>query len=65
MHPVSVVSTKTLNASTVRWLAPKKYTSGATSGITYDVTGPTEEAVINLSWEGGKPFDERLAGGGD
>jgi hypothetical protein len=64
-HPVTVTSIKMLSANTVRWLAPKKYTSADTSGLQFEITGPTDSAEINLSWEGGKPFDERIAGGGD
>jgi hypothetical protein len=64
-HPVTVTGTKFINQQTVRWFAPKKYASGLTSGLTLDVSGPTEDAVVSLSWEGGKPFDERIVGGGD
>lgn len=64
-HPITVTASKFINPQTVRWFAPKKYASGATSGLTIDITGPTDDAVVNLSWEGGKPFDERIVGGGD
>jgi hypothetical protein len=64
-HLVTVTGSKWINRQTVRWFAPKKYASGAKSGLTIDVSGPTDSAVIQLSWEGGKPFDERIVGGGD
>jgi hypothetical protein len=64
-HPVTVLGSKPVNQQTIRWYAPKKYANGATSGLTLDVSEPTEEAELKLSWEGGKPFDERIAGGGD
>lgn len=64
-HPVSVNASKMINQQTMRWYAPKKYAGADTSGLEFEVTEPTDEAEIKLSWEGGKPFDERIAGGGD
>ena len=64
-HPVTVTGSKLLNSQTMRWYAPKKYASGESSGLTLDISEPTDAAEINLSWEGGKPFDERIIGGGD
>jgi hypothetical protein len=64
-HPVSVNASKMVNMQTMRWFAPKKYAGANTSGLEFDVTGPTDAAEIQLSWEGGKPFDERIVGGGD
>lgn len=65
VHPVSVNASKLLNPRTLRWNAPKKYHSPFTSGITFDVNEPTESAEINLSWDGAKPFNEQILGGGD
>jgi hypothetical protein len=64
-HPVTVTSMKMLNANTVRWLAPKKYAGGDTTDLRIDVSEATDSAEINLTWAGGKPFEERLVGGGD
>jgi hypothetical protein len=61
-HMVSVNGSKLVNPRTVRWLAPKKYASADTSQLVYDVSGPTDQATIELSWNGGKPFDERIVG---
>jgi hypothetical protein len=30
--------------------------------LTIDIDGPTDALVINLSWDGGKPFIENAAG---
>ena len=52
----------------VEWLAPKKYWSPATSGLTAKIDGPTDSLVIELTWNGGKPFFEqaiRVDEGGD
>lgn len=40
------------------WHAPKKYASYETSGLTVDVTEPTDSQKIELSWDGGAPFIE-------
>ena len=62
-HPVSVIAAKEINRRTRRWYAPKKYASAATSELTLEVTEPTESAEVHLTWDGGKPFDERIEGG--
>jgi hypothetical protein len=49
-----------LGASANRWHAPKKYIDHATSGLTVEISEPTDSLVINLSWDGGKPFVERF-----
>ncbi len=64
-HTVAVTGAKLVNPKTMRWLAPKKFADAATSGLTLEVTEPTKEAQINLSWGGGKPFNETILGGGD
>ncbi len=64
-HSVSVTASKQMNQQTMRWYAPKKYAAGETSGLTLEISEPTDSAEVNLSWEGGKPFDERILGGGD
>jgi hypothetical protein len=64
-HPVSIDSSKVVNRRTLRWLAPKKYASAATSELVFDVQGPIDDAEIQLSWDGGKPFDEKILGSGD
>jgi hypothetical protein len=64
-HPVSVNASKLINQQTMRWFAPKKYAGADTSGLEYEITGPTEDLQIQLTWGGGKPFNERIQGGGD
>ena len=63
-HPVSVSGTELINNTTQRWYAPKKYAQPSTSGLEFVVTDETDEANIDLTWAGGKPFDERIIGGG-
>jgi hypothetical protein len=44
----------------VEWLAPKKYWSPTTSGLTVTIDRPTDSLAIELTWGGGKPFFEKL-----
>jgi hypothetical protein len=60
-HRIEVAANETLSATKVRWHAPKKYNDFATSGLEQDITEPTDSVVINLSWQGGKPFVETVA----
>jgi hypothetical protein len=61
-HKVTVSAVEALSSSKQKWHAPKKYTEVDTSGLTIDITEPTDDLVINLSWDGGKPFIENAAG---
>jgi len=62
-HPVSVHSGEFLDPSHKLWRVPKKYASLTTSGLSVSVDGPTDAIVVNLSWDGGKPFVETIQGG--
>lgn len=62
-HPVSVHSGEFLDPTHKRWNIPKKYANLSTSGLDVTIDGPTDSVVINLSWEGGKPFVETIHGG--
>jgi len=55
-HPFAVVAHETLGPSSTKWHAPKKYASTETSGLTMTVEKATNDIVVNLSWDGGKPF---------
>ncbi|MEZ6056116.1 MAG: hypothetical protein R3C01_05360 [Planctomycetaceae bacterium] len=62
-HKVAVVGLENVSANVQRWHAPKKYMEAETSGLTVtipDNAEKTEPITINLSWEGGKTFDEKL-----
>ena len=60
VHRVAVNSAEWLNAKERKWHAPPKYFRYRTSGITQEITGPTDSLVVNLTWDGGKPFVERV-----
>jgi hypothetical protein len=58
VHRVEVSACEGLSATKFRWHAPKKYAAYSTSGLQQEVIGPADNLVINLTWGGGKPFDE-------
>lgn len=64
-HAVTVIALEPINAQTQKWHAPKKYAAVATSGLEIDASEPTDAAEINLSWDSGAPFIERIEGNGD
>jgi len=63
-HRVEVVANEALSFTEIRWFAPKKYANFAESGLEIEIHEPTDSLVINLTWDGGKPFVERVAAGG-
>jgi hypothetical protein len=57
-HNIEVGASERVKPTLIRWHAPKKYQDQATSGLSKEITGPTEDLTIELTWSGGKPFDE-------
>jgi hypothetical protein len=66
MHRIEVVANERVSSTQMRWYAPKKYADVNQSGLQQEITGPTDAVVINLKWDGGKPFIEvdGVGGGG-
>ncbi len=64
-HAVSVNSAEVLGPTSTRWHAPKKYRNAGNSGLVVSVDEAMDPVQIQLSWDGGKPFIERVEGGGD
>jgi hypothetical protein len=58
-HRVSVTAVEQPDPSTMKWLAPKKYSDPNRSGLRYTIDQATEDLKIELTWNGGKPFVER------
>jgi len=56
----SEVLSTTNTVTKLKWHAPKKYASAATSGLTETISEPRKDLMINLSWDGGKPFVETI-----
>jgi hypothetical protein len=60
-HQISVAASEYVSASQTRWHAPKKYADYNASGLHWDIDGPTDSVVLNLTWAGdshGKPYIE-------
>lgn len=60
-HKVAIVANEPQGSGAQMWHAPMKYRDFLTSGLTLTVDGPTEDAKVELSWNGGKPFVEKFA----
>jgi hypothetical protein len=60
VHRVEVDASEQISSTQKKWHAPKKYFRYTSSGIEQEITGPTDSLVINLTWNGGKPFVERI-----
>lgn len=50
-HRVEVAATETLNDMSIRWYAPEKYANFQTSGLVFEITGPTHDLLIELDHE--------------
>ncbi|MBN2578519.1 MAG: hypothetical protein JXB10_05960 [Pirellulales bacterium] len=60
-HRVQVVANKNISPTALKWYAPKKYMSTATSGLEIEVVGPRDDVEIHLTWKGSnhdRPFVE-------
>ncbi len=60
VHKVEVNGAEYLSSTEVLWHAPKKYSSFRFSPLTQEITDANDSLVINLSWDGGKPFKEKV-----
>jgi hypothetical protein len=58
-HKVTVMASEQLSERSARWHAPKKYANLGATDLTVTIDGPTDDLVINLTWNGGKPFVEK------
>ncbi|MEM8945388.1 MAG: hypothetical protein AAGD11_09405 [Planctomycetota bacterium] len=55
-HRVMVAAKEVISESKVKWLAPPKYADLRNSGLSFEITEPTDDLTIELTWDGGKPF---------
>lgn len=61
-HRIEVSANQPLSDTKIRWLAPKKYASFKTSELVEKITDATDSLVIELTWDGGKPYVEVKGG---
>jgi len=59
-HRVEISASEMVSGG-MRWHAPKKYNRYGTSGLEVEITGPTDDVEIKLTWDGGQPFTEPTA----
>ena len=59
-HRVAIQSNEHIGERDTRWLAPKKYKDPAASGLTVTIDKPINDLTINITWDGKKPFVERM-----
>lgn len=61
-HQVAVIAKKELSSTSQMWYAPKAYRTIDSSGLVVNITGPTNDLKIELTWGGGEkgPFLDRF-----
>jgi hypothetical protein len=59
-YRVKVSGVEFLSETSQKWHAPKKYADERTSGFEFDIQEPTDSILLELTWNGGKPFIERF-----
>lgn len=62
---IEVIASEQIGANGYRWHAPQKYASYLASGLERDITQPTNDLQLTLSWEGKKPFTVQGPAGDD
>jgi hypothetical protein len=60
VHRIEVDGAELISSRERKWHAPKKYVRFKTSGLEQEITESTDSLTINLTWDGGKPFVERV-----
>ena len=55
-HRVMISAKEMISESKVKWLAPPKYADFRNSELSFEITEPTDDLTIELTWDGGKPF---------
>jgi hypothetical protein len=64
-HRVAVFANEALDEHRTHWHAPPKYASMTNSGLEQQIADPNQSLVIQLTWDGKKPFTEVDSGGGE
>ena len=58
VHRVEINGMESLGENAARWHAPKRYADRKSSGLSVEIDGPRNDVLLQLRWDGGKPFDE-------
>ncbi len=59
-HRIEIDGSEEISSKQRKWHAPKKYFNFRTSELTQEVTDDLDALIINLTWDGGEPFVERI-----
>ena len=59
-YRVQIKGTEAIGEDAQRWHAPMKYSRATESGIEFEISEPTDSLLIELTWDGGKPFVEKF-----
>jgi hypothetical protein len=51
-YRVEVSASEVVDDETIRWIAPARYADFRTSGLEVTIQEPTEDLVVDLTWEG-------------
>jgi hypothetical protein len=62
-HAVRIQAGEQISSNRMHWHAPKKWNNPHESGLRTTIDGPTDSLLIEISWEGGKPFEETSSKG--
>jgi len=54
-HPAAISAKEIIGTDRIRLLIPEKYSDFSTSDLTVTIDDPTDDLLIELSWEGGRP----------
>ena len=49
-HRIAILTHEVIGNAKIKWHAPSKYANYATSGLTQEISQPTDSIVINLTW---------------
>ncbi len=60
-HRVSINAGEVLSPNKTMWHAPRKYADWDESGLTVTIEEATEDLTFELTWDGGKPFVQKLS----
>ncbi|MBA3480793.1 MAG: hypothetical protein H0T51_03165 [Pirellulales bacterium] len=58
-YRVAIRGAEYLSETLLKWHAPKKYSNAETSDLTATVDEPRDDLNFELTWDGGKPFQEK------
>jgi hypothetical protein len=62
-HAIEIFAVEPIGSNKEQHYVPEKYGNSATSGLTQEIKGPTNDLTVELTWAGGKPFVKKVHSG--